>query len=240
MKKTISFLIVFAVIIGIAPYGIVPSASAAPVKDGYTLVPTAYSAKGVDISSSFILTTPAESSLEEIVGLLSIDGQPTPDIAQSGGKEFIIKPAMVLSPNSLYIFRLERKEKDDVTWAFQTAKKFQIISNYPHNEATNVLKNSGIEITFTDDGYTPIDRFFSISPKVEGSFEYHKNTAVFVPRKLDYRTVYTVTLKAGIKLEGTSEQLLTDYVFAFETEPEPEYKPRDYYEAIYFYTGYTE
>ena len=239
MKKAISILLILTALMGIALSG---GVSAAPVKDGYTLVPAKYGKMGVDISSSFILTVPNDASVEDIIASLSIDGQPAPDITKSGEKEFTIAPTMELTPNSLYVFRLQREGEPDITWAFQTAKKFQVMSNYPYNTATNVPRNSGIEITFSDEGYTPIDDYFSISPQVEGRFEYHKNTAVFVPGRLEYRTVYTVTIKAGLKLEGTNEQLLADHVFAFETEAEPDYKPpvSSSYEDIYFYSKYTE
>ena len=215
---------------------------AAPVKDGYTLVPVSYSKTGVDVSSPFILTTPAKASIGEIADMLSIDGQPKPAISQNDEKEFVITPAVTLLSNSLYIFRLTRDEKEDLTWAFQTAKKFQIVSSFPHNEATNVPKNSGIEITFSSEEYTRIDEYFSISPAVEGRFEYHKDTAVFVPKSLEYKTVYTITIKAGIKLEGTSDELLTDYIFAFETEPAPDYKPVNVssYDSLSFNTRYVE
>ena len=239
MKKTILLVLVISVFLGMVPMS---GAVAAPVKDGYTLVPALYGKTGVDVSSAFVLTTPAAVPLEDITASLSIDGQPPPDVSQKGEKEFTVTPAMELSQNTLYIFRLQRDGKADVTWAFQTAKKFQITSSYPQNSATNVPKNSGIEITFTDVGYTPIEKFFAISPHVEGKFEYHKNTAVFVPRALEYRTVYTVTIKAGIKLEGTNERLLSDYKFAFETEAEPDYSPpvRESQQYVYFNSYYAE
>ena len=216
------------------------AAAAAPVKDGYTLIPLLYGASGVDISSAFLLTAPDTASIDEITRAVSIDGQPAPSVTQNAENGFLITPAAALSPNSLYIFRFQQEGKDDITWAFQTCKKFQITSNYPYNQATNVPKNSGIEITFSDEGYTPIDSYFSISPHVDGRFEYHKNTAVFVPRSLDYRTVYTVTIKSGIKLNGTNEELRTDHVFSFETEPEPGYSPPSYFEYIYFFNSYVE
>ena len=168
------------------------------------------------------------------------------DVSNANGSlaenEFIITPAATLSPNSLYIFRLSREleGKADITWAFQTAKKFLITSSFPRNQAIDVPVRSGIEITFSEEGYTPIDSYFNISPDVDGSFEYHKNTAVFVPKSLKHKTVYTVTLKAGVKLEGTNDALAEDYEFAFETAAEPSYKPPTYYESIYFYSRYVE
>ena len=126
MKKTISLLLALIILLGFAPLSGVAAEPAVPIKDGYTLIPTLYSKTGVDGSSQFVLTTPSETSLEDITTSLSIEGQPAPDITQSGDKEFIIAPVIALSPNSLYIFRLQRDGKSDITWAFQTAKKFQI------------------------------------------------------------------------------------------------------------------
>jgi hypothetical protein len=236
LKKLSLFCLIVALFLCFAPAG----ALAAPAKDGYTLVPVLYGKTGVDVASQFILTTPEAFPLTELTASLYIEGQPMPEIAPRGAKEFIIMPAAVFAPNSLYIFRLKREGKADITWAFQTAKKFQITASYPHNEATNVPKNSGIEITFSSEGYTPIGSYFSISPPVEGKFEYHKNTAVFVPAALDYKTVYTVTLKAGVKLRETGEELPADYIFAFETEAAPGYESPQYPEYVYFYNRYVE
>ena len=102
--------------------------AAAPVKDGYTLIPTLYGQTGVDVSSAFLLTAPEAISPEALAAALSIDGQPGPQITQKGEKEFLITPSATFSFNSLYLFRLERDGKADVTWAFQTTKKFQIAS----------------------------------------------------------------------------------------------------------------
>ncbi|MCL2811392.1 MAG: Ig-like domain-containing protein [Clostridia bacterium] len=239
MKKLISFLLALVMFLCAMPFQM-NAETAAPVKDGFTLVPTLYGKTGIDVLSAFVLTTPEAITLEELNVALSIDGQPTPDVAQKSEKEFLITPSATLSYNSLYLFRLQREGKADVTWAFQTTAKFQITSSYPSNQATNVPKNTGIEITFSSEGYSAIDEFFSISPQVEGRFETHKNTAVFVPKSLDYATVYTVTLKAGIKLEGTNETIATDHVFAFETEPAPKYKPPENSERFHFFTRYAE
>jgi len=236
LKKLILFLLVLVMPLGAVPF----DAAAAPAKDGFTLVPTLYGQTGVDVASAFVLTAPEAIALEELAAALSMDGQPAPEVAQKGKREFLVTPAATLSFNSLYLFRLKREGKADVTWAFQTTKKFQVTSSFPGNQATNVPTNSGIEIAFSSEGYTPIDSHFSISPQVEGRFEYHKGTAVFVPKSLDYKTVYTVTLKAGVKLEGTSEEIAADYVFAFETEPAPAYKPPERADRFRFYARYAE
>ena len=209
-------------------------------KDGFTVTPLSYTATGVEVSSSFALTTPFETTAEELAETLSIDGQPALHIVQNSTTEFLITPSMELSPNSLYVIMISREDEDDVSWAFQTTARFQIVSNYPHDTAVNVPVNTGIEITFSDEGYTPIETFFSITPNVEGAFQYHKNTAVFIPAKLEYRTVYTVTLRAGIKLGGTNEELTTDRVFSFETEAEPAFEQKHPSETVHFSTRYSE
>ena len=238
MKRIISYFLVFSMLCCFIPAN---AADAPPAKDGYTLVPELYGKTGVDEKSAFLLTTPKKTKLEKIAAALSIDGQLPPEISQKSETEFLVTPAAPLSPNSLYIFRLRRDDgKNDITWAFQTAKKFQVTSGFPRNQATNVPKNSGIEINFSSEGYAPIDDYFSISPFVEGRFEYHKETAVFVPEALAYKTVYNVTIKAGLGLDGTNEALAEDYVFAFETEAEPSYTAPKYSESVYFYSKYAE
>lgn len=235
MKKMISLCLAAVLLLGIIPAG----GAAAPEKDGYTLVPTLYGKTGVDPASAFVLTVPEETTLEEIGAMLSLDGQPAPAITPSDDGSFLLVPAAPLAANSLYLFRLRREGREDLTWAFQTAKKFGITASFPANQATRVPVDSGIEMTFSSEGFSPLESYFSISPAVEGRFEVHKDTAVFIPEKLDYATVYTVTVRAGVKLEGTEEQLDKDFVFAFETEGEPG-RPDSERRTMAFYDSYIE
>ena len=76
---------------------------------------------------------------------------------------------------------------------------FKVQSVLPDDQTVSVPVNTGIEITFSD-RVSDIDSLFSVSPDVKGRFEKHGKTVVFVPEKeLSYKTVYTVTLKAGVK-----------------------------------------
>ena len=59
---------------------------------------------------------------------------------------------------------------------------------------------------------------FSIEPAVEGVFERHGRTQVFVPKALAPATTYTVTLRKGLARTGTDLAMPTDVVFRFETE----------------------
>jgi len=238
-----------ALLLSIIPVGFSTIAAASNDRGGYILVPMTFGRTGIDVSTSFILTTPNETTAEDVSARLSIDGQPQPDIVAVSdyGTEFIITPAVILVSNTLYIFRVNREDADDITWAFQTARRFQITSNFPRNEATFVPRNTGIEIAFSEEDFTPIDEFFSIYPHVAGRFETRGNTAIFVANALfEYSTVYTVTLRAGVRLEGTNDALTEDYIFSFETLPRPVVietdpgEPPRRVEQIFFDSSYVE
>ncbi|MCD7948251.1 MAG: Ig-like domain-containing protein [Oscillospiraceae bacterium] len=234
MKKFVALLILAALVLGSIPV------FAATEKDGYALTPTSAGADGVNVASTFQLTTPEDFTPEDIGARLTLDGQAAPTVEKTGDRTFLITPAAQLSANTLYTFRLTRPEAAELTWVFQTAKKFAVTSVFPANQATNVPINSGIEITFSTEGYGEIDSYFSISPAVKGTFEYHKNTAVFVPEALAYKTMYTVTLQGGIALASTGEAITEDTVFSFETQAKKEKEAVEAQESIWFSPTYTE
>jgi len=102
------------------------------------------------------------------------------------------------------------------TWLFQTETAFSLIGTLPRNESTYVPIDTGIELYFSHSG-ADVEDYFKIEPAVEGKFEDFGNTVVFLPKKLEPETVYTVTLKAGLSLQGSSETLDEAYTFSFET-----------------------
>ena len=239
MKRFVSFILTVVFVCGLVPAW-ANAGTTGESKEGYTLVPTAYGGSGVNPSSSFLLTTPEAAALPQVQEGLSIDGQPAPTVLQQSENEFLIQPVSELLSNTLYLFRLSREGQEEITWAFQTTKKFQLTSSFPSNQATNVPVNSGVELTFSSGGYSRIDEYFDISPAVEGRFERHKNTAVFVPSALDYGTVYTVTVKAGLRLEETGETLGEDYTVSFETEMDSKILEEYEYAKFSFAERYTE
>ena len=122
---------------------------------------------------------------------------------------------------------------------------FRVQSVLPDDKTTDVPVNTGIEITFSDKGYADIDSLFSISPDVKGKFERHGKTVVFVPEKnLNYATVYTVTLKAGVKNAALGSATEEDTVFSFETRSKDGAKDaddmRDPSWSLYFHNEYAE
>jgi len=210
-------------------------------RNGYILAPTMHGLTGIDTLSSFYLITPYETQPGESPNL-SIDGQPHPTITRENASTFLITPAVALSPNSVYIFRLTRSNQADITWAFQTTVRFELLSTLPRNQATNVPVRTGIEFNFSINGETNIEDRFSIYPAIEGRFIHRDNTAVFMPTNpLNYNQIYTVTINGGIELNGTSEVITSDHVFSFETTIPPiQSNRRDWTARIHFSRHYVE
>ncbi|MCL2392087.1 MAG: Ig-like domain-containing protein [Oscillospiraceae bacterium] len=186
-------------------------------RDGYILAPSMFGLSGIDSLSPFVLQTPADYVT---LPPITIDGQPDPTIIRESSNTFIVTPSVALTPNSVYIFRLNRDESD-ITWAFQTAVRFEIASTLPRNQSTNVPVRTGIEIAFSFGREINIQDHFSIYPHVEGRFTYRDSTTIFMPSNpLRYGQIYTVTVSAGVGLPGISEIITTDHRFSFETAPE--------------------
>jgi len=136
------------------------------------------------------------------------------------GSVFEIKPFEHLGTDQIY--RAEISDSDyadhEYSWAFQVKAKFQIIQTFPRNKGTTVPLNSGIEITFNRENLANPQDYFEISPKIDGTFEQHNGTVVFLPKQqLSEGTVYTVTVRKGIKAEGSDDELKDNFSFIFET-----------------------
>jgi len=191
-------------------------------RDGYILAPTMFGLSGIDPLSSFVLRTP---SAHAGTPPITIDGEPEPVVTRENGNTFIVTPAVALMPNSVYVFRISR-EDGDITWAFQTSISFEIVTSLPRNQSANVPVRTGIEIMFSYGSEIDISDYFSIYPHVDGRFIHRDSTAIFMPRNaLAHGRIYTVTIRAGITLPGTSEVIESDYRFSFETAQEGNRRP---------------
>ena len=207
-------------------------------RGGYILAPTHVGRSGVDPASSFVLRTPYTPYGDVQI---TIDGQDAPDISPGDDPEtFIITPALALTSNSVYVFRMARENAPEITWAFQTAVLFEITGTLPRNESTNVPVRTGIEINFSHGDEINISEHFQIYPHVEGQFIYRDSAAIFMPTTaLAYSTVYTVTLRAGVSY--MNEATGADRIFSFETAPAPDAPSRPAWEpTIHFHNRYVE
>lgn len=219
-KAAIAIACVFALLFGAI---IIPNTlftqkvSAGDYRDGFTLTPLSYDSTGVKPDSEFVLDSKKDITLSYLEENLSIDDEPKPNISENGKNSFKIKPSRKFEENRLYTFRIKSSDRSDITWTFQTSAAFKILGSFPGDKTVDVPLNSGIEIYFSHEEFEDVDKYFEISPKVEGRFERHKKAVVFVPEELEEGTVYTVKIKKGLKLNGTDYTLAEDFEFQFET-----------------------
>src|SRR6185369_1761464 len=86
----------------------------------------------------------------------------TPDIA-------IITPTQPLLVGARYRFRLQSPDGALAgSWAFRTRGPLHVTGTLPRDRAVAVPTNTGIELTFDQDGTTGVEPRFSIEPKAAG------------------------------------------------------------------------
>jgi hypothetical protein len=180
-----------------------------------TLTATAEDSLGISLDTQFILKSDVQLQSSDVRHLLETEPEIHFLVEEQGGdgKAFIITPTEVLDANKVYRFRL-----GEGTWSFQTKNEFTVLGSLPRDKGWAVPVNTGIEIVFSHENYQDIEEYFEITPRVEGFFERHKRTAVFVPKGLQPGTIYTVRVKKGLGVLGSSETLKEDFVFQFETQ----------------------
>lgn len=183
---------------------------------------------GVDVRSRFLLTVKSGIDLPAIRENLSVSPLANFDVNRKDGQTAEIVFSRPLKGNTVYVFRLKSSaprsgaaqaasEESSFTWAFQTKEAFQIMATTPANRSTDVPVDAGIEIVFSHARIENLDTHFSIEPSVEGRFEYSNKTAIFVPKTMQPKTVYTVTIRSGVISKEHPDALPDDTTFRFET-----------------------
>ncbi len=178
---------------------------------------------GVSPSSAFILKFDKAQEEEDVSTALRVEPEQAYQLKKVSHGEFSVQFDKPLESNSIYRFILSDKNTGEKqSWAFQTKNSLNVVRSLPRNKATQVPVNSGIEITFNAESIVNPEKYFEITPGVSGRFEHHGKTLVYVPDKLEESTIYTVTVKSGIGVEGSNVALKNDYSFSFQTVvPEP-------------------
>ncbi len=183
-------------------------------RDGYSISPTASDGTGVGVDSAFLLEAEDAEEVLDIAGV-EADISITPEIAyrlEAHDQGVLIVPEAPLDFNSIYTLYYK-----GISFAYQTESDFQLLGTLPRNETTNVPITTGIEFYMSHEG-ADVEDVFEIEPSVRGSFEVHGNVVVFVPRGgLDEKTIYTVTIKEGMTLQGSDKTIGQSYSFSFET-----------------------
>lgn len=194
---------------------------------------------GVAADSSFKIKASEDISEKDLEASLSVSPELEIKVEKVGDKEFKLTPVKGLEANKVYNFSI-KTDAGEVSWAYQVRDTFKIMGTLPGDKSGDVPTNSGIEFNFSHESYdfAEFEDLFEISPKVKGDFEQHRRTAVFAPSEaLEPGTIYTVTLKGGLSLKDSEQEIADDYVFQFETGEKEQVSnghfsfTKDYYEA---------
>ncbi|HEY7735205.1 MAG TPA: Ig-like domain-containing protein, partial [Candidatus Limnocylindrales bacterium] len=172
-------------------------------------------------------------ALDSDFRLASLDGTPAAELAarltvqpvleftvqpEADAASVRLRPNEPLTPGAVYRFTLAGPGGNTLdTWAFQARQSVQVVSTLPSDTETDVPLDTGIEITFDQDGVVDPASHVTIRPATSGRFEQHGRVLAFVPDRLKPATVYTVTVSKGVAVAGTGESLADDVRFQFET-----------------------
>ncbi|MEI6602077.1 MAG: Ig-like domain-containing protein [Clostridia bacterium] len=220
-------------------------------RDGFSLKAVSMDKYGVLPTSGFTLKSRNPATLEEVQTWLTLTDGTKLEIKEAalagevGVAAFDVKPLGNLASDKIYKFVLKREGKEDVTWGFQTTTKMQVVGSLPAPDATKVGILSGIEIYFSRVGnYLDPEKFFSISPNVEGSLKTEQGRIVFVPKyPLAEETVYKVKVLKGFGIANSQNVLDKDFEFSFETASKAEGTTSELNfsrNSFYFYPGITQ
>lgn len=176
-------------------------------------------AAGIQPDTTFTLSSLSGSDPRTVAGRLETD--PELALAVAAGPtptSVTLRPAGPLSAGRTYRFTLRAEDGSIAgSWAFQSRAPLHVVNTLPGDSTTGVPIDSGIEVTFDQDGAGDLAGYFSIAPAVNGRFERHGRSQVFVPAGLRQATLYTVTVRHGLPVQGTDLTLEKDVRFRFET-----------------------
>jgi len=202
-----------------------PSATSEPAA-GEVAAPTAVlTARGatgavVPLDTGFRLASADGTPASVLATRLTV--QPTFAFAvapEAGDQAALLTPAEPLQPGTIYRFELAGPGGVPLdSWAFQARQPLRVVGTLPENQAADVPVDTGIEITFDQDGVAGAETHVSVAPATPGRFEQHGRTLAFIAdHPLAPATIYTVTVSGGVSVTGTGEATDKDTKFQFET-----------------------
>ncbi|MFH1522234.1 MAG: polymorphic toxin-type HINT domain-containing protein [Patescibacteria group bacterium] len=201
--------------------------SRANADDNFEFQPMSKDSLGVGADAIYVLKSKEPVDTKLIKENLKVEPDLDYDIKEISNTEWQIKPEKPIEANTVVKIALAtsfvdedgNQQERDYSWAYQVKDSFKVLHSIPRDTGVNVPLNTGIEITFSHDNFSDFEKFFEISPKVDGKFEKHGRTMVFVPNNnLHEKTLYTVKIKSGLPLLASDEILKEDHSFVFETK----------------------
>lgn len=175
---------------------------------------------GVAADSAFVLRSLTGEPATALAARLEVSPpiELAPAEAGATADTATLRPTAALLPNQVYRFTLHGPDDSLAgSWAYRVRGPVAVLNTIPGNATQGVPVDTGIEVTFNQEGVADMADHFSISPAATGRFERHGLTQVFVPSGLKAETVYTVTLRAGLARSDGDLPLATDVTFRFET-----------------------
>ncbi len=201
----------------------------ANAKENFTVEATAGGAAGVEASTQFVIKSKATiKDINVLRNIIKLSPEADFDLKKISDHEFQLIPKNELANRRVYKLTISSTyinenglSADQInSWAFQVKDKFKVVGSTPAKQ-TSAPANTGIEITFSTENFSGFEQAFSIFPSVEGKFEKHKRTMVFVPSKpLATSTLYTVVVNKTVVNTDTNEYLSEPYNLQFEIQNE--------------------
>lgn len=189
---------------------------------GITVKAEDFNEYGITPSSEFSINTEAPMNLASLKKSITIDLETRYVIEQLDDKSFRLKFEEALVPNQILKIRFDDGTTEIQGWAFQVQQKFKVLRTYPNDGSQFVPSDSAIEVYFSKEVDKELNGFFTIEPKVAGTFIKDKNKVTFTPAQpLKANTLYKITVSKhyGLKI---GEQLENGFAFSFETTNEDE------------------
>lgn len=211
------------------------SIDTAYAKDNFTVETSSGGELGIEPDTQFIIKS--KTAIKDINSLRSnIKLLPDTDfdLVSVSDHEFRLTPKNNLSDrqayrlviSSSYINENDLTVDRDYSWAFQVKDSFKVVGSIPADKSSTP-SNTGIEIIFSTENFSGFENAFSISPAVQGKFEKHGRTMVFVPDKpLVKNILYTVNIAPTITNTLTNEKLSEAYHFQFEVNDDNNWTPK--------------
>jgi len=170
----------------------------------------------IDPEATFRITGPQGIPTSELTKLITTTPAVDFAVIQEDGGSYLMKLNNALKPNSLFQVVIAA-EQESRSWLFQTKKEFAITATLPNHNAFWVPLDRGIEIYFNQSDLPDIAPYVTITPRVEGYWEQHRSTWVFVPDLLQEDTQYTIKVDGSLS-SIAGELLGKDYIFSFRTD----------------------
>lgn len=207
---------------------------------GFDIMPQTMDNAGVAVDSDFKIICQEAQDKDYIKSNLSIQPAEEYELKEISKKEYLVDFKETLKTDTVYKVSMLGTNEEELTWAFQTVKSFRLVSTLPRDKGTDVPVNTGIEMQFSYPYVENLEKCFEIEPKVEGEFVYNKDLAVFMPKNnLEPDTLYTVTVKAGVGINGSDEVIGEDYSFQFVTGTEDGIRKSyfNFFDSLYNFTS---